>query len=52
MAILGVSIAVGLTKLARGTGENPTATATNVLWACYLLAVLSVILRALRHRPA
>ena len=52
MAVLGLSVVVGVGKLLWGADPNRVAILTNVFWACYLLAVLSVIVRALRYRPA
>jgi cellulose synthase (UDP-forming) len=52
IAVLSLSLGVGAAKLISGWDPNPVAVTINVLWACYLLAVLSVILRALRYRPA
>jgi cellulose synthase (UDP-forming) len=52
LAVLAVSIAVGLVKFLEGWDPNRGATTVNLLWACYLIAVLSVVIRALRVRPA
>jgi cellulose synthase (UDP-forming) len=51
MAVLGVSVVVGLGKLAWGVDPNRVAILANLFWACYLLVILSVIIRALRYRP-
>jgi cellulose synthase (UDP-forming) len=51
LAVLAVSLVVGLVKLVLGWDANRGAITVNLLWACYLLAVLSVVLRALRVRP-
>ena len=52
MGVLGLSIVIGLGKLLWGLDPNRVALVANLFWACYLLAVLSVIVRALRYRPA
>jgi cellulose synthase (UDP-forming) len=51
ITVLSVSLGVGAAKLISGWDPNRGAVTINVLWALYLLAVLSVILRALRYRP-
>ena len=52
MGVLGLSVLVGLGKLLWGLDPNRMALVANLFWACYLLVVLSVIVRALRYRPA
>jgi cellulose synthase (UDP-forming) len=52
IALLGVSVVVGVTKLLWGLDPNRVAIMANLFWACYLLTILSVIIRALRYRPA
>jgi hypothetical protein len=52
MAVLVVSVVIGVGKLAWGVDPNRVAVLANLFWACYLLSILSVILRAMRYRPA
>ena len=52
MTVLGVSVVVGVGKLLWGLDPNRVAIMANLFWACYLLTILSVIIRALRYRPA
>ena len=52
MAVLGASVLVGVGKLVWGLDPNRVAILANLFWACYLIAILSVIVGALRYRPA
>jgi cellulose synthase (UDP-forming) len=52
MAVLGLSVGVGVVRLVWGMDPNRVAILANLFWACYLLVVLSVIVGAMRYRPA
>jgi cellulose synthase (UDP-forming) len=52
MAVLATSVVIGVGKLAWGVDPNRVAILANLFWACYLLSILSVIVRAMRYHPA
>lgn len=51
IALLGLSIVIGLGKLALGLTTNGFPIVINVFWACYDLVALSVVLDAVTYRP-
>ncbi len=51
MAMLGLSMAVGLGHLGMGTATQPGPVVVNLLWASYNLAMLSVVVKAAMYRP-
>jgi cellulose synthase (UDP-forming) len=47
--VLAIATAVGVTRLALGLGE-PIGTAVNLAWVVFDLAILSIIIPAVRYR--
>jgi len=48
---LSLSVVVGIGRLLWEPSPNRVAILANIFWACYLLAMLSVVAGAVRHRP-
>jgi cellulose synthase (UDP-forming) len=52
MGMLVIAIAIGLGRLAAGATRDGLPVVVNVFWACYDLAMLSVVLDAAFYQPA